>query len=103
MLDLTLPVNDFIAQLQKQIAEMKIGILRIEDTDSQMRKIVLTVSEDADCSGMPVLDETMCNYDEGFLSGILSAYTGKSYTVLEIDCWATGDRVCRFCAEVEKK
>lgn len=26
-------------------------------------RIILTVSEDADCSGLPVLGETVCNYD----------------------------------------
>ena len=43
----------------------------------------------------------MCNDDEGFLSGVLSVYTNKPYTALEINCWATGDRVCRFRAEVQ--
>lgn len=103
LLDLTLPTNDFIAHLQKQLADLKIGILRIENMDAQGERIILTVSEDADCSGMPILGETVCNYDEGFLSGIFSTYTGKKYTTEEIDCWATGDRVCRFRAEVDKK
>lgn len=103
MLDLTLPINDFVVQLQEKLAEMKIGILHIEDSDADLEKIVLTVSEDADCSGMPVLNETVCNYDEGFLSGVFTSYTGKQYDVLEIDCWATGDRVCRFRAERTEK
>ena len=64
--------------------------------------MILTVSEDADCSGLPLLGETVCNYDEGFIGGILSAYTGKEYTATEIDCWATGDRVCRFRAEMNE-
>lgn len=65
-------------------------------------KIILTVAEDADCSGLPVLGETVCNYDEGFIAGILSVYSGKQYTAIEVDCWATGDRVCRFHANVEE-
>ena len=75
---------------------------RIESVDEETGRITLTVSEDADCSGLPVLGETVCNYDEGFLSGILSVYTGKPYAAIEIDCWATGDRVCRFRAEIVK-
>ena len=51
----------------------------------------------------PVLGETVCNYDEGFLSGILSTYTGKEYNAVEVDCWATGDRVCRFHVNVQEK
>jgi len=102
LLDKTLSFNDFVAQLCKNLEEYKIGILRIESFDEKTGKIVLTVSEDADCSGLPVLGETVCNYDEGFISAILSSYTGKKYTAIEVNCWATGDRVCRFNATVNQ-
>ena len=102
-LNMDLSLDQFVGELQNKMREMKIGVLRIEDVNEQSGKIILTVSEDADCSGLPVLGETVCNYDEGFISGILSVYSGKSYTAIEIDCWATGDRVCRFCAEVKEK
>lgn len=95
-LDTSLSFDSFISQLQKKMEEFKIGVLRIENIDEKTGKIILTVSEDADCSGLPVIGETVCNYDEGFISGILSTYTGKEYNAVEVDCWATGDRVCRF-------
>ncbi len=100
MLHLDQPMNQFISELQAKMQELRIGVLRIESVDEESGRIILTVSEDADCSGLPVLGETVCNYDEGFISGILSVYTGKPYSVIEIDCWATGDRVCRFCADI---
>ena len=90
-------------ELQARLREFKIGVLRMEDVNEATGRMILTVSEDADCSGLPVLGETVCNYDEGFIAGILSAYTGKPYTAVEIDCWATGDRVCRFRAEAEQE
>ncbi len=96
VLDTTLEFNQFLANLQTSLADYKIGILRIENVDPKTGHILLTVSEDADCSGLPLLGETVCNYDEGFIAGILSTYTGKPYEATEIDCWATGDRVCRF-------
>ncbi len=99
-LDLSLPLNQFVGELQAKMQEQRIGVLRVEDVDEASGKIMLTVSEDADCSGLPVLGETGCNYDEGFISGILSLYSGKEYEAVEIDCWATGDRVCRFRAAV---
>lgn len=102
-LDLTLPFPAFLASVQHQLEQLKIGILRVEKLDEKTGSIVLTVSEDADCSGLPLLGETVCNYDEGFLSGLLSAYTGKKYAAVEVDCWATGDRVCRFRAEVSEQ
>lgn len=59
-------------------------------------ELVLTVSEDLDCSGLPVFGETVCDYDEGFIAGIFEEYAGKKITAKEVDCWATGDRTCRF-------
>lgn len=100
VLDLTLSLDSFIAHLQEKLEKYKIGILRIERLDKETGHMILTISEDVDCSGMPPLGETVCNYDEGFISGILSEYTKKTYQVIEIDCWGTGDRVCRFNAEV---
>ncbi|MEG2939840.1 MAG: 4-vinyl reductase, partial [Oscillospiraceae bacterium] len=96
MLDLSLPLGEFVAQLQQTLETHKIGVLRVEEFDLQSGKAVLTVGEDLDCSGLPITGETVCNYDEGFLAGVLFAYTKKEYIVTEIDCWATGARVCRF-------
>jgi predicted hydrocarbon binding protein len=96
ILDLSVDFETFVADLQKKLQEFKIGILRMEDFDASTGNLVLTVGEDLDCSGLPVTNETVCFYDEGFISGILEAYTGKKYDVREVDCWANGDRVCRF-------
>ncbi|WP_461880123.1 V4R domain-containing protein [Fusicatenibacter sp.] len=102
MLDMDQPMDAFANQLQNKMKELKIGVLRIEDVDEESGRIILTVAEDADCSGLPVLGETVCNYDEGFIAGVLSTYSGKMYTAVEVDCWATGDRVCRFHANIEE-
>lgn len=98
----SLELSEFTAQLQKRLEEFKMGVLRIERLEEETGRFVLTVSEDADCSGLPLLGETVCNYDEGFLAGILTTYTGKPYTATEVNCWATGDRVCRFRADVKE-
>jgi len=88
--------NEFIAQLQRVLKEQAIGILRIEKADQASMRFTLTVAEDLDCSGLPCTDEVVCQYDEGFIAGILEAYTGKPFRAREIDCWASGERVCRF-------
>ena len=99
VLDLSGDFDHFIANLQKNLVEMKIGILRIEKSDLDSMNFTLTVSEDLDCSGLPVTDETVCDYDEGFIAGIMERYTGKPFDVKEVDCWASGDRTCRFEAK----
>jgi len=101
VLNLKADFNAFVADLQKTLHELKIGILRIEMFDMETGEIILTVGQDLDCSGLPVTNENVCNYDEGFIAGILEAYTGKKYKVREVDCWANGDRVCRFNATIQ--
>ncbi|MDR1192658.1 MAG: 4-vinyl reductase [Peptococcaceae bacterium] len=101
VLDLKLDFDNFISRLQKSLKDLKIGILRMEDFKPETGEILLTVGQDLDCSGLPVTYENVCVYDEGFISGILEVYTGKKYDVREIDCWANGDRVCRFQGRTE--
>jgi len=96
LLDRSLEFNGFVSQLQRVLREQEIGILRIEKADLKNMKFILTVAEDLDCSGLPSTDEVVCQYDEGFIAGIMEAYTGKAFYAKEIDCWASGDRVCRF-------
>ncbi|MFH1153090.1 MAG: V4R domain-containing protein [Pseudomonadota bacterium] len=94
--------NAFVKRLQDVLRDMGIGILRIEKADIEKGSFLLTVSEDLDCSGLPELDYEICKYDEGFISGLLESYTGNSFKVKEVDCWCTGDRTCRFTAEMER-
>lgn len=96
VLDLTVDFDTFVKNLQAKLKELKIGMLQMEAFDKETGDIVLTVGQDLDCSGLPVTNEVVCYFDEGFISGILEAYTGKKYDVYEVDCWANGDRVCRF-------
>ena len=86
----------FIQELQELLSALKIGILRIEKSDMEKLEFTLTVAEDLDCSGLPVCDEEICTYDEGFIGGLLESFTGKKFNVKEVDCWCSGDRVCRF-------
>lgn len=93
-------LGDFVAELQRVLREMGIGILRVEKADPEKGQFVVTVSEDLDCSGLPETGESICVYDEGFIAALFESYTGRSFVVKEVDCWCTGDRTCRFTAEV---
>jgi len=102
VLNTTLGPDEFLAELQNKLKSFNIGILRIEAADLDKMKFILTVSEDLDCSGLPVVGETVCDYDEGFIAGILHAYSGKEFDVTEIDCWASGGRICRFAVNLKE-
>lgn len=93
--------NDFIREVQALLLRLGVGVLRVEEAAPGLERLVLTVSEDVDCSGLPDTQEEICTFDEGFLSGLLQAYSGQEYSVKEIDCWCTGDRTCRFVAQQE--
>jgi len=98
------PQNDlgsFISRLQTILKDMGIGILRVEESDPENSRFVITVSEDLDCSGLPETGTAVCTYDEGFIAALLESFSGKKYAVKEIDCWCTGYRTCRFTATQE--
>ncbi|NJL59548.1 MAG: 4-vinyl reductase [Desulfobacteraceae bacterium] len=92
--------NEFVKQLQAVLKEMGIGIFRVEKSDIENGSFVFTVSEDLDCSGLPELEYEICTYDEGFIAGLLESFTGRRFKVKEVDCWCTGDRTCRFTADI---
>ena len=88
--------DGFIAGLQETMRNLSIGILRVETSDLPKDHFVLTVAEDLDCSGLPISDELVCSFDEGFMAALFSAHFGRQFTARETDCWCTGYRVCRF-------
>ena len=102
VLDTSLSFNKFIAQLHDVLLELSVGILRMEQSDVSNLNFMATVSEDLDCSGLPIKGVTVCDYDEGFIEGIFSVYTGKDFSVKEVDCWTTGERTCRFAINLKE-
>jgi hypothetical protein len=99
MLTPTTDLNDFVRQLQRALKDLGIGVLHIEKADVEKGELILTVSEDLDCSGLPELDFEICTYDEGFICSLLECFTGIPFQVKEVDCWCTGGRTCRFNAK----
>ncbi|MBN1633172.1 MAG: 4-vinyl reductase [Ignavibacteria bacterium] len=86
----------FISDLRKIFFDLKMGDVRIESVDLENFNILLTIAEDLDCSGLPITEEEICDYEEGFLAGVFREYMKKEFIVREIDCWANGGRICRF-------
>lgn len=46
-------MSEFISNLQALLQDLGIGILRIEQIDMDRGELLLTISEDLDCSGLP--------------------------------------------------
>ena len=100
VLNRSLQFNDFVADLTDKLLHFGIGVLRVESANLDNFSFVLTVSEDLDCSGLPFYGVPVCDYDEGFIAGILNVYSGRNFNVKEIDCWGTGERTCRFSVKL---
>jgi predicted hydrocarbon binding protein len=92
-------VNTLVKTIQNKFQELGVGIFRVEVADAEGKSFIFVVDEDLDCSGLPDTMDHICVYDEGFIKGILDAYTSSNYKVKEIDCWCSGARTCRFSAE----
>ena len=73
MLPLDETPSRFLTALHTRLAELKVGILRVEKADFENGELVVTVHEDLDCSGLPESGELVCRYDEGFIAGIIEA------------------------------
>ena len=94
-------LNSLFKAVQDNFKELGIGIFRVETVDTETMRFTVTVGEDLDCSGLPDTDEKICVYDEGFIQGILESFTGKDFSVEEVDCWCAGSRTCRFNAAMK--
>lgn len=95
-------INTLVKAVQNQFKALGIGVFRVEAADASGDSFTFVVDEDLDCSGLPDTHEHICVYDEGFIKGILDSFSGKSYTVKEVDCWCSGARTCRFSATQER-
>jgi len=94
-----LDVSSLAAKIQDAFNTFGIGIFRVENAAEDNSHFILTVEEDLDCSGLPDSSDVVCVYDEGFIRGILESFSGRNFSVREIDCWCTGARTCRFEAK----
>lgn len=92
--------QEFVKRAGQSLRDLGIGILAVEEAAPAGERFVVTLSEDLDCSGLPLLDDRICTYDEGFIAALLESFSNNSYVVREVDCWASGARTCRFVAQI---
>ena len=96
-------LSEFAKKVQSALKEHEIGVLRVEEAAPEEGRVLLTVDEDLDCSGLPELDYETCIYDEGFVAALFEEFTKEKWTAKEIDCWCTGARTCRFLVTQDEK
>ncbi len=79
ILDPALNPNEFLAALQQKLRSFPSESCALK---GRFRKatFTLTVAEELDCSGLPCSEETVCQYDEGFIAGRFRGLHGKPFT-----------------------
>ena len=75
----------FAAFLQEDLADQRIGVLRIESFDPDAGNLVMHVIKGIGNDGVPESDKAIFVYDEGFIHGVLAgiqrAYPDKRYAI----------------------
>jgi len=77
--------------------------LEIEEALPERGRVMLTIDEDLDCSGLTKLDCETDIYDDCLVSALFKRFTPESSWAKEINCWCTGARTCRFLVTQVKK
>lgn len=88
--------EQMFVKMQEIFLKSKIGKVNIDNIDAKHEMYSLVISEDLDCSGLPVDGTTKCTFDEGLISGILSSFFKKEFITKEWRCWGTGEKYCLF-------
>jgi predicted hydrocarbon binding protein len=94
-------LNEFVTKVKDILSDLKVGILKVVSADTAKGKFVIAVDECASCSGTPVIGQPICNFEGGIIAGLLKYFLKKEVKVVEVKCWALGDKTCEFEVTVQ--
>ena len=86
--------NRIFREIMKTNKEGLLSVV-IDSTDPEEIKIILTLDECVECSGIEV-KHPICFYHAGTLTGIISALLGEELDGCETECCANGGEKCVF-------
>jgi uncharacterized protein len=64
-----------------------------------LNPLTISVQDCFECSGLPYLGRPACAFDSGILESLFSLYNEEEVKVKETECYALGDKACRFIIE----
>jgi uncharacterized protein len=64
-----------------------------------LNPLTISVQDCFECSGLPYLGRPACAFDSGILESLFSLYNEEEAKVKETECYALGDKACRFIIE----
>lgn len=89
--------GNFFTDFELHFKGWKLGLLVFdEDVNKDSTEYSVKIYQDLNSSGVEHVSETICEWDEGFIAGVLTTYSKANFYVLETECWASGHEFCRF-------
>lgn len=61
-----------------------------------LNPLTISVQDCFECSGLPYLGRPACAFDSGILESLFTLYNKEEAKVKETECYALGDKACRF-------
>ncbi len=74
--------------------KLKMGLMDI--VYEGKKQIAVDIYESISCSGLPVLNRPMCDFERGFLTAAITSIYNREVETRETECWSTGSTKCRF-------
>ncbi len=74
--------------------EIGLGIITFDGEENGV--MTFECAESNEAKGMGLTGRSSCHFSLGYLDGMLSSVTGKSYQSVETLCVSKGDPICKF-------
>jgi predicted hydrocarbon binding protein len=89
-------------QLPKMLPNLwaEIGFGRMDLKKGRNEKYSLNLYESIEAEAMGEVGQPSCDFTRGYLAGIVSELSGKSYHCKEEKCVSHGDEHCRFLLSI---
>ena len=88
-------MDTFLGNIANFWETHSLGSVEVKD----FKPLTISVQDCFECSGLPYLGRPACAFDSGILESLFSLYNEEEAKVKETECYALGDKACRFIIE----
>jgi len=85
-------MSNFLANIATFWENHSLGSVEVKN----LQPLTISVQDCFECSGLPYLGRPACAFDSGILESLFSLYNQEEVKVMETECYALGDKQCRF-------
>lgn len=89
-------IEQFVPAVAREVKNLGIGMMNITKADVEHGFLEIKVDECITCSGAPNINQRVCHFEAGFISGVLERLLDKTVNVIETKCNCMGEDGCVF-------